>query len=68
MKRAVKFWQDTFVLLNKYRSIFVPFFITVVLEGIVLYILYLAPQKPVSTVFAPPIRAFFGERFLHGNG
>ena len=52
-------------LIKKYPNVIIPFAVMGVLDFITLYILYLAPQRPVSIALAPPIRAFWGEQFLH---
>jgi len=65
MKLAINIWKRTVIALCKNRKLLVPFVISAGFSGLVLYILYLAPSRPVSLVLAPPIRAFFGEKFLH---
>ena len=42
-----------------------PFIIFAILESLALILVFLSPRKPFDIVFAPPIRAFWGERFLH---
>lgn len=42
-----------------------PFIIVGIFDAISLLLIYLAPQPPFSIVLAPPIRAFWGEKFLH---
>jgi hypothetical protein len=46
-------------------ALFVPFIIFAILEFISLIIIYLAPRMPLRLIFGPPIRTFWGERFLH---
>jgi len=65
MRRAIKAWKDTLGILQKHPKVLVPFVIAGIANGLALYLLFLAPQRPVSYVLAPPVRAFFGERFLH---
>lgn len=65
MKLAIKIWKLTFGALAKYPIILLPFIIVGLFDAFSLLLLYLAPQAPISFVFAPPIRAFWGERFLH---
>ncbi|MFA5093592.1 MAG: hypothetical protein WC543_06635, partial [Candidatus Omnitrophota bacterium] len=43
----------------------VPFAIFAACEFIVLIIAYLAPRMPLKLLLGPPIRALWGERFLH---
>ncbi|MBN2121235.1 MAG: hypothetical protein JW734_09320 [Candidatus Omnitrophica bacterium] len=64
MKFAVKIWKDMLAIFKKNPKVFVPFIILGGLNAVLLYVLYLVPQRPVSVVLAPPIRAFFGQRFL----
>jgi hypothetical protein len=45
--------------------LFVPFAIFALCEFITLIIVYLAPRMPLKLVLGPPIRALWGERFLH---
>jgi len=65
MKFVIKIWKETFGAFNKHPKLFIPFIITAACDSIGLYILYLAPQRPVSYLLAPPIRRFLGEKFLH---
>lgn len=45
--------------------LFVPFAIFAAFEFITLIIVYLAPRMPLKLLLGPPIRALWGERFLH---
>lgn len=47
------------------RVIFLPFAIFAALEFITLIIIYLAPRMPLKLLLGPPIRALWGEKFLH---
>lgn len=64
-------WSMTFKMLLKYPRILLPFFITAVVQGLVLTILFYFPRPPFVSIFGPPIKAFFttkaysGARFLH---
>jgi hypothetical protein len=62
---AIKIWREVISILRKHPKIFIPFIILGVLNAFMLYLLYLTPQRPVAYILAPPIRVFFGERFLH---
>lgn len=42
-----------------------PFFVVGLFYVISFVLIYLAPQRPFSIVLGPPIRAFWGERYLH---
>ncbi len=65
MKKAIKVWRDAFKILQQHPVVLFPFILSALFSALALYILYLAPQRPVSYLLAPPIRAFFGEKFLH---
>jgi hypothetical protein len=65
MKNLFSTWKETFALLNKRPKIIIPFLVTGILNIIAIYLLYYAPQRPVSFVLGPPIIRFFGEKFLH---
>ncbi len=45
--------------------VFLPFAAFATFEFITLIIIYLAPRMPLKLLLAPPIRALWGERFLH---
>jgi len=65
VKKVVEIWKETFIILGRYPQMFLPFLLVGIFSGIALYILYLSPQRPINLLLAPPIRAFFGEKFLH---
>ncbi|MCM8774593.1 MAG: hypothetical protein NC820_07695 [Candidatus Omnitrophica bacterium] len=52
-------------MFKRYPRILSPFFAVLVTNILILYILYLIPQRPISYLLAPPVRVFWGERFLH---
>lgn len=58
-------WSVTFKMLARYPRILLPFFITALFEGLVLTVLFYYPRPPLTIIFAKPIHAFSGERFLH---
>ena len=45
--------------------LFVPFAIFAAFELVILIIVYLAPRMPLKLLFGPPIKALWGEKFLH---
>ncbi len=45
--------------------LFAPFAIFAAFEFLTLILVYLAPRMPLKLLLAPPIRALWGERFLH---
>lgn len=60
-----KVYKTTFSTLKNQPSILVPFAIFACLELIALTVIYLAPRMPLRTILGPPIKTFWGERFLH---
>ena len=64
-KAGVKGSGNGIGILLKNPVVFLPFLILMILELIWLGMSYFAPRPPVSIVFAPIIRAFMGEQFLH---
>lgn len=53
-----------FALRNQ-PAIFLPFLVFSVIDLLLLAVLYLAPRQPFNVVLGPPIRAFWGEAYLH---
>jgi hypothetical protein len=58
-------YQLTFHSLKSQPKIFIPFLIFAAIESVFLFFIYVAPRVPFRTVLGPPIRAFWGEGFLH---
>lgn len=50
---------------RKYPSIVIPFLIFTLIELIALISLYNIPRQPLVGIFGPPVRTFWGEKFLH---
>lgn len=46
-------------------AIIVPFVIFTLIDVLWIMLLFLAPRDPFIKLFGPPIRAIFGEKFLH---
>jgi hypothetical protein len=46
-------------------ALFIPFLIFAAAESASLIFVYLIPRAPFRAVFGPPIKAFWGEAFLH---
>ncbi len=65
MRKFFKACRDSISTGIKQPRVILPFLLLALLEGLFLYLLFLFPQDPVSKVLAPPIRKFFGEKFLH---
>jgi len=62
---ALGVWKQTFKTLLSNRIILLPFVIIGLINSIVLSLIFLAPQPPFSYLLAPPIRVFWGDKFLH---
>ena len=60
-----KAYNATATSLKNNSSLFIPFLIFFIFDLISVSILYLAPRLPLSLILGPPIRTFWGERFLH---
>jgi len=58
-------WSVTFKTLAKYPVLLIPFFVNAVFQGLVLTVLFYYPRSPFSAIFGPPVKAFYGIRFLH---
>lgn len=65
MKLVKEAYRVTFKAIRSNPVIFLPFAIFAIFELISLIILYLAVRMPLVLIFGPPIRVFWGERFLH---
>ncbi len=60
-----KVYNHTFSILKHNKLLFIPFIIFSILELLALIFIYISPRMPFVIVLGPPIKAFFGERFLH---
>lgn len=58
-------YNETFKAFKNNPSILLPFIIFAISELVALFFIYLAPRAPLMVVLGPPIRTFWGERFLH---
>ncbi len=58
-------WIAAFELLTEKPVVFLPFFVIAFFEGLALEIILFATRHPLSVLFTPVIRKFFGEQFLH---
>lgn len=64
-KAVLAVWATTFRTLRENPNILIPFLLVGLFDAIILVLIYLAPRQPFSTLLAPPIRAFWGEQYLH---
>jgi hypothetical protein len=60
-----KIYNNTLSFLKHHKVIFIPFLIFTFIELVILFLFYLSPRMPFIVVLGPPIKAFFGEKFLH---
>ncbi len=65
MKKALKAIKQSCGLVRNYSFLVTPFALFAILEGLALYLLFLAPQDPFAKVLAPPITRIWGEQFVH---
>ena len=64
-KIALGTWKTTLGYFKANPNLLIPFFIVGIFDFLILGVIYLAPRPPLSALLAPPIRAFWGEKFLH---
>jgi len=65
MQSAIKTWKETLRILRQNHNILLPFIIVGLVDVVLFFMIYLAPQPPLSAILGPPIKVFWGERFLH---
>ncbi|OPX30411.1 MAG: hypothetical protein B1H08_01780 [Candidatus Omnitrophica bacterium 4484_171] len=65
MKEAIKVYREAFNILKEYPRVIIPFAVTGICNVLALYIVYLIPQRPFVYLFGPPVKAFWGMKFLH---
>ncbi len=61
----IKILIESIKTIQNNPAIYAPFIAFAVLELISLILIYLAPRMPLRPILGPPIRAFWGEKFLH---
>ncbi len=61
----VSLYLTVLQLVKSQPKLFIPFIIFVIVDLSFLFIIFVAPRQPFNVVLAPPIRAFWGEKFLH---
>ena len=65
MKTLTQTLSDTAKLVSSQRMLWLPFALVACVETFFLGFVWLAPHAPYSSLLAPPIRYFFGDRVLH---
>lgn len=65
MRALIKTIRLTAKIFGSHRLLWIPFITIVILELLFIAMIWLAPHPPFSKFFAPPIRFFFSDRFLH---
>ena len=68
MKKALQAIKQSWDILKTSPSLATPFVLFALLEGMMLYLLFLAPQEPFARLLAPPIARFFGEQSIRYPG
>lgn len=58
-------YGKTFKLIKTNPVLLVPFLIILIFQVIMLILFYYFPCQPVSAVLVPPVRAFYGEMYIH---
>ena len=65
MKALLRTFQHTVRLAGSNRRLLAPFLLCAFVQACLIGLAWLAPQPPFSTLLAPPVRYFYGERALH---
>lgn len=65
VRRVRGFYDEVLLLTQKDVTLPLLFLAVAFLDLAALIVLYLIPSPPVSYIFAPIVRTFWGERFLH---
>jgi len=65
MSLVEKVYKETFSMFKNNSRVLQPFLIFALIELSALIFVYLIPRAPLSHVFGPIVRTFWGERFLH---
>jgi hypothetical protein len=65
MTSLKKVYSKTFQSIKSNPVLLAPFAIFACFELIALVVVYLAPRMPLKIILGPPIRALWGENFLH---
>ena len=65
MRALISALRHTAGLLGAQRKLWVPFLVIAFIEAMSIGLAWLAPHPPFSTILAPPVRYFFGDRVLH---
>ncbi len=62
---VINIYLTVLQLVKSNPKLFIPFIIFVIVDLFFLFLIFVAPRQPFNVVLAPPIRAFWGEKFLH---
>ncbi len=60
-----KNWWNSLGLIISKPIVLLPFVVFAFVEGLALELIYFSSRKPISTLTAPIVRKFFGEKLLH---
>src|SRR4030042_4575140 len=58
-------YNNGFSAFIRHKKLCIPFVSFFAFELLSLIILYYSPRQPFRVIFGPPIKTFWGERFLH---
>ncbi len=64
-KRIEHLWLSSYRFIAKNPAVILPFIIVAFFESIIVEVAYFCVRQPLYPIFAPLIRKFFGEGFLH---
>jgi len=67
-KNIRKIWVASYDVMVKNPIVLLPFVFIAFLETLALEIIYFFPRKPLSFIFNPIVKKFFGEAFIHYPG
>lgn len=65
-KKNISYLIKSFLnLVFTHPRVFIPFLVMGLIQIVILLLVFLSPQTPMSVFIGPPIRTFFGEAYLH---
>jgi len=65
MKALWLTFRHTLRIAGSHRRLLVPFLVVAFVQAMFVGLAWLAPHPPFSTLLAPPVRYFYGDRVLH---
>ena len=58
-------YSSVFSAFIRHKKLYLPFLVFFLFDIVSLIVLYFSPRLPLRVIFGPPIKTFWGERFLH---